>query len=107
MISEFSSEAIYNYLDNYIRTTKNYGQYKIKEVVILKIEQIIGFEIIVVDYKVSLYKSGFGFVGYNDPFTPNTQTVHCFQYSWVEGTISLDLADPQIRRDLVLNEIID
>ena len=100
MISKFSSDAIYNYLNNYIRTINNYGQYKIKEVIILKIEQVLGFEIIVVDYKVSLYKSGSGFVRYNDPFTPNT-------YSWVEGTISLDLADSQIKRELVLNEIID
>ena len=99
MISEFSSDAIYNYLDNYIRTINNYGQYKIKEVVMLKIEQVIGFEIIVVDYKVSLYKSGFGFVTCSDPFTPNT-------YSWVEGTITLDLADPQTKRDLILNQII-
>jgi hypothetical protein len=100
MISDFNSDTIYKYLDNYIRTINNYGHYKIKEVVILKIDRVIGFQIIVVDYKVSLYKSGFGFVACSDPFTPNT-------YSWIEGTITLDLADPQTKRDLILNEIID
>jgi hypothetical protein len=86
MISDFNSDTIYKYLDNYIRTINNYGHYKIKEVVILKIDRVIGFQIIVVDYKVSIYKSGFGFV---------------------EGSITLDLADPQTKRDLILNEIID
>lgn len=99
-MSDFSSDTIYKYLDNHIRTINNYGIYKIKEVVIVKIDRVIGFELIVVDYKVSLYKSGLGFVVKNDPFTPNT-------YSWVEGTITLDLADPQTKRDLILNQIID
>lgn len=99
-MSEFDADIIYKYINNYIRTTNNYGHYKIKEVVIVKIEQVIGFELIVVDYKVSLYKSGLGFVAKNDSFTPNT-------YSWVEGTITLDLADPQTKRDLILNQIID
>lgn len=92
-------ELLDKYIDSYIRCSSNYGHYKIKEVTICKVEQIIGFEIIVVDYKVFLYKSGLGYTSKADLFTPNT-------YSCVDGTLTIDLADPQTKRDILLTDII-
>ena len=94
-----SDKSIQDFVKDHVKSV-SYGKYKVKEVIITHIERISGFDFIVADYKVFLYKSGFNYTSKNDLFTPNS-------YSCVDGALSIDLADPQTKRALLIDDILD
>jgi len=96
-----SDESVKSYILNIIKNGyKGYNRYKIKDVKFISIEHIEGFQFIVVEYKVAFYRSNYGFIAANSNFTPNN-------FQWIEEIISLDLADPETKRELLLNDVLD
>jgi len=89
-----TKEEVIEYTKNHLKMSSDFGPfYKIKDIKILEVTINDPFAVAYVQYKTEVYKI-------HDGFIPNVG-------KFVDGTLTIDLTEPEFKRDIKINRILN